>query len=41
MGVESGMDDEQRADLGVLLFIPYRYTEDHMFRAVQDTGFDD
>jgi DNA-binding MarR family transcriptional regulator len=35
------MDDEQRADLGVLLFIPYRYTEDRMFRAVQDAGFDD
>src|SRR5258708_13880370 len=35
------MDDEQRVDLGVLLFIPYRYTEDRMFRAVQDAGFDD
>src|ERR1700691_2152717 len=35
------MDDEQRADLGVSLFIPYRYTEDRMFRALQDAGFDD
>ncbi|HWU60138.1 MAG TPA: MarR family transcriptional regulator [Microbacteriaceae bacterium] len=35
------MDDEQRASLGVLLFIPYRYTEDRMFQAVQDAGFDD
>ncbi len=35
------MDDEQRVDLGVLLFIPYRYIEDRMFRAVQDAGFDD
>ncbi|MFE9859728.1 MarR family winged helix-turn-helix transcriptional regulator [Streptomyces sp. NPDC005780] len=35
------MNDEQRADLGVLLFIPYRYTEDRMFRALQDAGFDD
>jgi DNA-binding MarR family transcriptional regulator len=35
------MDDEQRADLGVLLFIPYRYAEDRIFRALQDAGFDD
>jgi DNA-binding MarR family transcriptional regulator len=35
------MDDEQQANLGVLLFIPYRYTEDRMFQAVQDAGFDD
>ena len=35
------MDDEQRVDLGVLLFIPYRYTEDRVFRALQDAGFDD
>jgi DNA-binding MarR family transcriptional regulator len=40
-GVESGMDDEQRVNLGVSLFIPYRYTEDRMFRALQDAGFDD
>jgi hypothetical protein len=39
-GVESGMDDEQRVNLG-LLFIPYRYTEDRMFRALQEAGFDD
>jgi DNA-binding MarR family transcriptional regulator len=38
---EDGMDDEQLADLGVLLFIPYRYMEDRIFRAVQDAGFDD
>jgi DNA-binding MarR family transcriptional regulator len=35
------MDDEQRVNLGVALFIPYRYTEDRMFRALQDAGFDD
>jgi DNA-binding MarR family transcriptional regulator len=35
------MDDEQRANLGVSLFIPYRYTEDRIFRAIQDAGFDD
>jgi DNA-binding MarR family transcriptional regulator len=35
------MDDEQLADLGVLLFIPYRYMEDRIFRALQDAGFDD
>ena len=34
------MDDEQWVDLGVLLFIPYRYTEDRIFRAIQDAGFD-
>ncbi|MEU9101272.1 MarR family transcriptional regulator [Streptomyces sp. NPDC048361] len=35
------MDDEQRVDLGVALFIPYRYTEDRIFRALQGAGFDD
>lgn len=35
------MDDEQQVNLGVALFIPYRYTEDRMFRALQDAGFDD
>ncbi|HEV2634001.1 MAG TPA: MarR family transcriptional regulator [Actinocrinis sp.] len=35
------MGDEQLNDLGVLLFIPYRYTEDRIFRALQDAGFDD
>ena len=35
------MDDEQRVDLGVSLLIPYRYTEDRVFRALQDAGFDD
>jgi DNA-binding MarR family transcriptional regulator len=35
------MSDEQRVDLGVSLFIPYRYTEDRLFRALQDAGFDD
>ena len=35
------MDDEQRVDLGVSLFIPYRYAEDRIFRALQDAGFDD
>ena len=35
------MDDEQPIDLGVALFIPYRYTEDRIFRAIQDAGFDD
>ena len=40
-GAESGMDDAQRVDLGVALFIPYRYMEDRIFRAIQDAGFDD
>src|ERR1700728_4942444 len=35
------MDDEQQVNLGVSLFIPYRYTEDRIFRALQDAGFDD
>jgi DNA-binding MarR family transcriptional regulator len=35
------MDDEQPVDLGVALFIPYRYMEDRIFRAIQDAGFDD
>ena len=30
------MDDVQRVNLGVSLFIPYRYTEDRMFRALAD-----
>ena len=38
---ENGMDDEQPVDLGVALFIPYRYMEDRIFRAIQDAGFDD
>jgi DNA-binding MarR family transcriptional regulator len=40
-GTEGGMDSEQRVDLGVSLFIPYRYAEDRIFRAIQDAGFDD
>ena len=35
------MDDEQPVDLGVALFIPYRYMEDRIFRAIQGAGFDD
>lgn len=35
------MEDERRVDLGVSLFIPYRYTEERIFRAIQDAGFDD
>ena len=35
------MDDEQPVDLGVALFIPYRYMEDRIFRAIQDAGFKD
>src|ERR1700758_2635211 len=35
------MGDEQPVDLGVALFIPYRYMEDRIFRALQDAGFDD
>lgn len=33
--------DEERVDLGLSLFIPYRYTENRIFQAVQDAGFDD
>ncbi len=35
------MEDAQPVDLGVALFIPYRYMEDRIFRALQDAGFDD
>src|SRR3979409_1435152 len=35
------MDDAQPVDLGVALFIPYRYMEDRIFRAIQNAGFDD
>jgi DNA-binding MarR family transcriptional regulator len=35
------MDDAQPVDVGVALFIPYRYMEDRIFRALQDAGFDD
>ncbi len=35
------MDNEQWVDLGVSLFIPYRYIEDRVFRALQDAGFED
>jgi DNA-binding MarR family transcriptional regulator len=35
------MNDEKRLDLGVLLFIPYRYSEDRIFHALQHAGFDD
>src|ERR1700734_2550975 len=40
-GAKNGMDDAQPTDLGVALFIPYRYLEDRIFRAIQDAGFDD
>lgn len=40
-GPENGMDEAQPLDLGVALFIPYRYMEDRIFRALQDAGFDD
>ncbi len=40
-GAENDMDDGQRVDLGVALFIPYRYMEDRIFQAIQDAGFDD
>jgi DNA-binding MarR family transcriptional regulator len=40
-GAENDMNDEQGVNLGVALFIPYRYSEDRMFRALQDAGFDD
>lgn len=35
------MDNEQRIDLGMSLFVPYRYAEDRIFHALQDAGFDD
>ena len=40
-GAENGMDDARQVDLGVALFIPYRYMEDRIFRAIQNAGFDD
>lgn len=38
---EADMEDEERIDLGVSLFVSYRYTEDRIFRALQEAGFDD
>ncbi|OZM76257.1 MarR family winged helix-turn-helix transcriptional regulator [Pseudonocardia sp. MH-G8] len=35
------MNEAQRVDLGVALFIPYRYMEDRVFRVLQEAGFDD
>src|ERR1700712_1722614 len=35
------MDDGQQVDLGVALFIPYRYMEDRIFRSLRRAGFDD
>lgn len=35
------MNDEQTVNLGTSLFIPYRYTEDRVFRTLQAAGFDD
>jgi DNA-binding MarR family transcriptional regulator len=35
------MDDAQQVDLGVALFIPYRYMEDRIFRSLRRAGFDD
>lgn len=32
---------ESEANLGVLLFIPYRYLETRIFQAVREAGFDD
>ena len=39
--VDGGMDGALGANLGVSLFIPYRYTEERIFRAVRKAGFDD
>jgi DNA-binding MarR family transcriptional regulator len=35
------MDGALGINLGVALFIPYRYTEERIFRAVREAGFDD
>lgn len=40
-GARGDMAEGRHSDLGMSLFIPYRYTEDRMFRAVQEAGFDD
>jgi DNA-binding MarR family transcriptional regulator len=40
-GAEDGIDNAEQVDLGVALFIPYRYMEDRIFHAIQDAGFDD
>ncbi|MDQ0612717.1 DNA-binding MarR family transcriptional regulator [Microbacterium sp. W4I4] len=39
--VEVDMYGALGGNLGVSLFIPYRYTEERMFQAVQDAGFND
>jgi DNA-binding MarR family transcriptional regulator len=40
-GAASEPDDAQQVDLGLALFIPYRYMEDRIFRALQEAGFAD
>lgn len=40
-GGENGMAGTEQVDLGVAMFIPYRYMEDRIFRAIQQAGFDD
>lgn len=35
------MDGDWTVNLGVSLFIPYRYAEDRIFQAIQRAGFDD
>ncbi|MDI5973480.1 MarR family winged helix-turn-helix transcriptional regulator [Streptomyces sp. SL13] len=37
----SGMGDDRRVGPGVALFMPYRYAEGRMFRALREAGFDD
>ncbi|HEV7185255.1 MAG TPA: MarR family transcriptional regulator [Leifsonia sp.] len=41
IGVAGGMDGALGINLGVSLFIPYRYAEDRIFQAVREAGFDD
>ena len=40
-GPDDVADDAQHVDLGLGLFIPYRYMEDRIFRTLQEAGFAD
>lgn len=40
-GADGVAEDAQQVDLGLALFIPYRYMEDRIFRTLQEAGFAD
>ena len=40
-GPDDVVDDAQQVDLGLSMFISYRYMEDRIFRTLQEAGFAD